>query len=127
MTEYTLKKTHKLLEKLSEYVINEIPKRNETATKSEVEKLAEYVMNEVPNKEELEIYLAEVRLEIEKRIQKVKDKIDQKADKKDIQVILNGMDAMAKNLDNMNIEQKAFISGLMRIEKRVESLEKKIS
>jgi len=91
-----------------------------------LEKLAEYVMNEVPNKKELEMRLGEVRLEIEKRIQKVEEQLDQKADKKDIQMILNGMDAMAKNLDDIRTEQKAFISGLRRVEERVETLEKKI-
>jgi len=125
MTEPTLKKTYDLMEKLADYVMNEVPSKSEVATKSEVEKLAEYVMKEVPSKEELEIRLGKIRLEIEKRIQKIEDKLDQKADKKDIQMILNGMDGMAKSLDDIRIEQKAFISGLRRVEKRVEILEKK--
>ena len=103
MTEPTIKNTHELLEKL-----------------------AEYVMNEVPNKKELQMRLGEVRLDIEKRIQKVEEQLDQKADKKDVQRILNGMDAMVKNLDDIRTEQRAFISGLRRVENRIELLEKKV-
>lgn len=101
MTEPTLQKTHELLEKLTNYV-----------------------MNEVPTKNELQSRLGEVRIEIEKRLQKLEEQLDQKADKKDIQILLEGMDSMAKNLDDMRIEQKAFVSGLKRIEERVEKLEK---
>jgi hypothetical protein len=103
MSEPTPKKTHELLEKL-----------------------ADYVMNEVPNKKELEIRLGEVRLAIEKRIQKVEEQLDQKADKKDIQIILNGMDGMVERLDVIQTEQSAFISGLRRLENRVEVLERKV-
>lgn len=45
--------------------------------------------------------------------------------KENVQMILNGMDGMAKSLDDISIEQKAFIYGLRRVEKRVEILEKK--
>jgi len=103
MTDTTINKTHALLEKL-----------------------AEYVMNEVPNKKELQMRLGEVRHEIEKRVRKVEEQLDQKADKNDIQMILNGMDAMAKNLDDISIEQKAFISGLRRVENRVDQIERKM-
>jgi len=124
MANTTSEKTHALLEKLSEYVMRELPTRREVDGK--IDKLAEYVMHEVPNRKELEMRLGEVRLEIEKRIQRIEEKLDQKADKKDIQMILNGMDSMVKSLDDIRTEQKAFISGLRRVEKRVEALEKKV-
>ena len=95
-------------------------------THSLLEKLVNYVMNEVPNKKELEILLGEVQLEIVKRIQKVEEHLDQKASKEDIQIILNSLDAMLKNLDDILTEQKAFISGLRRLEKRVDTLEKTV-
>ena len=122
MTGPTLKKTHALLEKLTEYVINEVPRRDEVPTRSELEKLAAYVMNEVPTKRE-----------VESRFRRIEHELEQKADKKDleivkenVQTILNGMDSMVKNLDVIRTEQKAFISGLRRLEKRVETLEKKM-
>ena len=104
MTDHKLNKTHELLEKL-----------------------ANYVMNEVPTKKE-----------VDERFRQIENELDQKADKKDLFVIqedllllkenvaliINGMDAVSKNLDDMRIEQKAFISGLQRLEDRVEKLEK---
>ena len=145
MTGPTLKKTHALLEKLTEYVINEVPRRDEVSTRSELEKLAAYVMTEVPRRDEvptrseLEKLAAYVmtevptKREVESRFRRIEHELEQKADKKDleivkenVQTILNGMDSMVKNLDVIRTEQKAFISGLRRLEKRVETLEKKM-
>ena len=110
MPEPTLKNTHELLEKL-----------------------ATYVMNEVPTKREIERRFQEVNLEMEKRFQQIDRELERKADKEDliivkenlsnvkeelstvkenVRMILNGMDGMAKSLDDIRTEQKAFISGL---------------
>ena len=124
MTKPTIEKTHELLEKL-----------------------AEYVMNEVPTKREMEQRFQEVNQEMEKRFQQIDRELERKADKEDfiivkeelsdvkeelstvkenVRMILNGMDGMAKSLDVIRTEQKAFISGLRRVEKRVEVLEKRV-
>jgi len=114
--------TRSELEKLAAYVMTEVPRRDEVPTRSELEKLAAYVMTEVPTKRE-----------VESRFRRIEHELEQKADKKDleivkenVQTILNGMDSMVKNLDVIRTEQKAFISGLRRLEKRVETLEKKM-
>ena len=52
--------------------------------------------------------------------------MDQKADKKDIQKILDGQDAMVNQLDIIRTEQYAFNAAFKRIEKRVEVLESAI-
>ena len=121
MPEPTLKKTHELLEKLVAYVMNEAP------TKSEVDKLAAYVMNEVPTKNEIEKRFLQLERELERKAGKedlfmVKDDLSNV--KENVRVILNGMDGMVKSLDIIRTEQAAFISGLRRVEKRVEKLER---
>ncbi|MCJ7509163.1 MAG: hypothetical protein MUO85_10640 [candidate division Zixibacteria bacterium] len=141
MAEPTLKKTHELLEKLVEYVMNEVPTRRDVDGK--IDKLAEYVMNEIPKKSEVM-----TKRELEKRFQQIERELERKADRKDLIIvqeelsvvkedlptlkenvglILNDMDGMAKSLDDIRTEQKAFISGLRRVEKRVEVLEEKRS
>jgi len=107
MSEPKLKKTHELLEKLAEYVMHEVP------TKKELEK-------------RLDEAKIEIKLEIERRIQKLEDELGKKADKRDVQLILESMDGIVKELDVMRTEQKAFLSGIRRLENRVEVLEKKI-
>jgi len=73
-----------------------------------LEKMAEYVVTKIP--------------EIEQKL----DKIEQeKADKHDIQRILNGMDAQAKQLDIIRTEQAATNAALLRHEKKITDLEEK--
>ena len=55
MAEITLEKNHALLEKLAEYVMNEVSTKQEVDEKigkvdTKIDKLAEYVLNEVPTK-----------------------------------------------------------------------------
>ena len=113
MAEPTLKKTHELLEKLADYVMNEVPKKSQVMTKQELEKR----FNELK---------LEIKLDMEKRFQHMESELETKADKGDIQLILESMDGIVKELDSMRTEQSAFISGLRRIENRVEVLEKKV-
>lgn len=127
MSEITLEKIHALLEKLAEYVMNEVPRKSEVPTKQEmnarfeqvdsrfeqmdsrfekvedrIDRLADYVLTEIPG---------------------IKDQLEQKADKRDIQIILNGLDKNAKQLDIIRTEQVAFHHAFRRLEKRVEVLE----
>ena len=107
MPEITLEKTHALLEKL-----------------------AEYVMNEVPTKREVDARFNQV----DERFQKVYDAIwelkEEKADKKDIEIIqqkldkiLKGMDSQIKQLDIIRTEQYATSATLDRHEHRLDALE----
>ena len=79
MFEITPEKTHSLLEKLTSYVMNDVPKKSETdkladyvmrelPTRQEVDgkidKLAEYVMNEVPTKREMDERFGRVEKDI---------------------------------------------------------------
>ena len=105
MPEITLEQTHALLEKLAEYVMNEVPRKSEVPTKQEmnerfeqmdsrfeqvedrIDRLADYVLTEIPG---------------------IKDQLEQKADKRDIQIILNGLDKQAQQLEIIRTEQVAF-------------------
>jgi len=113
MSEPILKKTHELLEKLAEYVMTEVP------TKREVEKHFQEIEKELESKADKKdlIIVKEELTDVKEELSTVKE---------NVQMILNGMDGMAKSLDDIRIEQKAFIYGLRRVEKRVEILEKKI-
>ena len=77
-----------------------------------LEKLADYTMSELPTRKEMD------------------EKLDQKADKKDVdeirqdlQIIINGMDKQVQQLDIIRTEQVAFDQAFNRLEKRVEKLE----
>ena len=110
MAKTTPEKTHALLEKLAEYVINEVSTKKEVDDKigkvdEKIERLRKYIENEVPTK--IEFY----------------EELNKKADKKDIQKILDGQDAMVNQLDIIRTEQYAFNAAFNRREKRVETLE----
>ena len=103
MSDSTPEKTHALLEKLAEYIMNEVPTRQEVNARFE------------------NIDARFVQLEM--RL----DKLEQeKADKQDIQLILDGMDAQAKQLDIIRTEQAATNAALLRHEKRITALEEKV-
>ena len=94
MSEITPEKTHQLLEKLAEYVMNEVPRKSEVATKQE--------MN--------------VRFDqVENRLDRVESNVN---------LILDGMDTQVKEQEILKTEQVAIKSGLRRVEKRVDNLEK---
>ena len=111
MSEITLEKTHALLEKLAEYVMSDVPKKSEMMTRKELENRFQQIENELMRKADKA------------------DLMDVKEDlntlKENVRMLLNGMDGMVKNLDVIKTEQAAFISGLKRLEHRVEVLEKR--
>jgi len=113
MAEPALKKTHELLEKLAEYVMNEVP------TKQEVEKRFQQIERELERKADKKDLII-----VQEELSGVKE--DLSTLKENVGMILNGMDGMVKRLDVIQTEQSAFISGLRRVEKRVEALEKKV-
>ena len=117
MTEITLEKTHALLEKLSEYVMRELPTRREVDNK--VDKLAEYVMNEVALKNDVP-----TKNDFNAAIRTIQTALDQKADKKDVdeikhdlQIIMNGMDKQGQQYYTHGAG--CFNDAFGRLEKRV--------
>ena len=98
MAEITLEKVHSLLEKLAEYVMNEVPTNRRVDVRFE---------------------------QVERRFERIEKELESKADKKDIQLILNGLDAQAQQLDIIRTEQVTFHSAFSRLEKRVTNLDEK--
>lgn len=81
MNELTIKKIHEILEKLSGYVMEKIPK--------------------------------------------IEQKLDEKADKKDVQKLLNGQDKIVGELDSIRTEQVAFNHAFGMFEKWIGEIEKR--
>lgn len=96
MSKITLGKTHALLEKLTDYVISEM------ATKTELNGL---------------------KIEMDKRFNHVESALLDT--RKDIRLIIDGMDSQVKESEIIKTEQLAIKSGLSRLENRVDQLEKK--
>jgi len=125
MAEITLEKTHALLEKITEYVMNELPRKDYVPTKKEVDEKFQKVDEKFQKVDEKfqKVYDA---------IWNLKEELDQKADKKDMEMemlrddlrqLLDGQDSMVNQLDIIRTEQYAFNAAFRRIEKRVEVLE----
>jgi polyhydroxyalkanoate synthesis regulator phasin len=98
MSEITIEKTHKLLEKLADYVMNEVPTKKELlVVKNDVSLVTEGVN------------------ELREDVQNIKGSLN---------IILDGMDGQAQQLNIIRTEQAAFNHGFNRLEERVEKLEK---
>ncbi len=104
MAESTLKKTHELLEKLADYVMHEVPTKNEVMTKQELERRFQQIERELERKADKAdlIIVKEDLLMVKDDLLNVKENVG---------MILNGMDGMVKSLDIIRTEQAAFISG----------------
>ena len=76
----------------------------EKKTHALLEQLAEYVMTQVPTRTELQHGLNELR-------QEMMAQLALKADKSDVQRILQGIDAQAQQLDILRTDMKA-VSGI---------------
>ena len=107
MADITPGQTHALLEKLAEYVMNEVPKKSEVPLKRDMDSRFEKINTRLG--------------QIENRLEKIEL---EKADKKDVQTILDVLDKSAKQLDIIRTEQVAFNHAFRRLEKRVDELEK---
>ena len=117
MTKITPEKTYSLLEKLAEYVMTEIPlikeELNKKADKSEINELKIDV-------NELKIDVNELKIdvtELKEDVNNLKQKVD---------IIINGQDKQAKQLDDLKTEQVATNSALLRHEERITDLEQKV-
>ena len=104
MSESTPEKTHKLLEKLVEHVMNNVP-----------------IKDEVPSKEEFQ-YLAGKVGSLEDKVNSIEGKTD--ALEKKVDTLIDGMDRQAQQLEIIRTEQTAFNHGFNRLEERVEKHEK---
>ena len=112
MPEITLEKSHALLKKLAEYVMNEVPRKSEVPTKKEMNARFE---------------------QVDARFERMARVLADKADKKDIERIqqkldklLEGMDSQINQLDTIRTEQYATSATLDRHEQRLDVLEEKI-
>jgi polyphosphate kinase 2 (PPK2 family) len=117
MREITPEKTHKLLEKLADYVMNEVPRKSEVPTKQEMNARFEQVDRRFE--------------QVDRRFDQVEQRLDHvesvvQETKKDVKLILDGMDSQIKEGEILKTEQVAIKSGLRRVEKRVDVLEKKV-
>ncbi len=100
MPDITLEKTHALLEKLAEYVMTQVPTRNE-----------------------LQHGLNELRQEMMAQFALKADKSDVQRIDKNVEQILQGMDAQAQQLDILRTDMKAVSGTLDLHEERLGSLE----
>jgi methyl-accepting chemotaxis protein len=101
MSEITPEKTHQLLEKLADYVMNEVPKKSEVASKEE---------------------LGAVRQELKTDSDELRQ--DMQNIKGSLNTLLDGMDKQVQQLDMIRTEQVSFNQAFKRVETRVEKLEK---
>ena len=91
MSEITPEKTHALLEKLAEYVMTELPTRKEVD-----KKLASMETR----------FITQMRAELENKADKADlDHLDNK-----VNLLLEGMDAQAKQLEELNLDMKTVVS-----------------
>ena len=96
MPDITLEKTHALLEQLAEYVTTQLATRQE---------------------------LNELRQEMDEFRQEMNERLALKADKSDVQRILDGMDAQAQQLDILGTDMKAVAGTLDVHEESLGTLE----
>ena len=101
MEKTTLEQTHALLEKLAEYVMIEIP-----AIKEKLDQKTD-------------------KVDMDRAYHDLKKMIGQKAEKTDIQQILEGQDALAKQLDIIRTDMKAIGGTLDLNERRLGNLEQR--
>ena len=99
MPDITLEKTHALLEQLAEYVTTQLTVRQE---------------------------FKEFRKDMYEFQQEINEKLELKADKTDIQKILNGQDAQAQQLDILQTDMKAVSRTLDIHEQRLAMLEERV-
>ena len=111
MSDITLEKTHALLEKLAEYVMNEVPTRREMNARFE---------NIDARFVQLEAELQTTKTDVQEI------KMDLRETRENIGLILDGMDVQTKQLDIIRIEQVATNAALLRHEKRITALEEKV-
>jgi hypothetical protein len=98
-----------------------------------LEKLVEYVMSEVPTKKDMNSKFEQVDSKFAKvnsRFDQIENRLasleEKKADKKDVQNIINILDKQAKQLDDLKTEHVATNSALLRHEERITDLEQKV-
>ncbi len=118
MNEITLEKLHALVEKLAEFVINEVPTRQEVANKDDIQRLRE----ELLSKEDFQIAVGKIMAMLDEKA----DKSEVEKIRKDVDQLIQGMDAVAGELQSFRIERMAQTASFRRLEKRVEVLEEKV-
>ena len=110
MAEINLETVHKLLEKLAEYVVNEV------STNRKVDARFEKMNARFEN-------MGARFVQLESEFHETKEDVQET--KENVRLILNGMDAQVKQLDIIRTEQVATNAALQRHEKRITALEEK--
>ena len=118
----TPEKTHALLEKLAEYVMNEVPTRQEMNQRFEgIDQRFESIEQRFEGIDQsfkgINFYINR----IDDRLEKLE--IDVKETKTDVKTILEGMDAEAKELEIARLERTAISRTLDRHEQNITKLE----
>ena len=152
MSEISLEQTHALLEKLAEYVMNEVPTKRDVDTRfnqidekfqqvderfQQVDERFQQVDERFQQVDERFDKNDERFQKIDERFQRVIDAIwelkEEKADKKDIEIVqqkldklLEGMDSQIRQLDIIRTEQYATSATFDRHEQRLDVLEANI-
>ena len=101
----TLEQVYELLKSLAEYVMNQVPTRREVMTRDELD---------------------ERFGGLEARLAELERRLDEKADKKDVEQIYTILDGVIQRLDELQIEQKATNAAFVRLEERVARLEQHV-
>jgi len=126
------------LKNLAEYVMNEVATKKETDERFDkvderLDKVDERLdkVDERLDKVDERLDKVDDRLNrltnyVLKEIPEIKNSLEEKADKKDIQTILEGQDQIMKQLDIIRTEQLATSATLDRHEQRFEALEARI-
>ena len=117
MSEITPEKTHEMLEKLAEYVVNELP------TKKEMHVGFQGVDQRFKQVDQCFEQVDRRFKQVDRRLNNLEQ--DVQDTKQNVRLILNGMDAQAKGMEILRTEQAAMKSGLARLEKRVDAIEEK--
>jgi len=110
MSEITLEKTHALLEKLAEYVMNEVPTRKEVNERfGQIDKRFEQIDKRFEQIDKRFEKIEERFSQIDKRFEKIEEQIEQ----------------ILKQLDLIRTEQRVFSQTFELHHKRLEVLEEK--
>ena len=121
MEKITPEKTHALLEKLAEYVMNEVPTRREMNQRFEgIDQRFEGINQRF---EGIDQRFERIALQLDRLQQEKADKADIIEIKQQLDKMMTNMDRVVGNVQISRTEQKAFDAALQRVEKRIDDME----
>ena len=142
MSEITVEKTHALLEKLAEHVMNETPTKREMTSRFEqveakmnarfepieadIRQMKADIQQTKVDLQQTKVDLRQTKVDVQLTkldVHQIKDDVQQT--RRDIKSILNGLDSQAKEHEIFRLEQAAISKTLDRHENRITALEEK--